>query len=215
MEKKLRIIAICGWGIPEKWFADLVKKAFPNSNISVHYPKNPADKDEAKNILEGFCDLYIGYSFGSLWLLNHKDYLSASSIKALLAPIIDFTRMEYGSKVPLGKLKYLIKQIKDKPNPVLNVQEFFNLCRINIPEQFIEQIPDRYILHQGLQFLLNNAVSKESLNGFLGLIGSMDSILDSNQLKLIMPQLEIIPNIGHEPELLLDALSKSKIFSSS
>lgn len=213
MEKELRVIAICGWAIPEKWFDGLIKNAFPNSSISVHYPNNPADKDEAKNILDGIpCDLYIGYSFGSLWLLNHREYLSTSAIKALLAPIIDFTQIEFGSKVPRRNLKYMIKQIQNQQNPIPKVREFFKLCGINIPEQFIEEIPDKYILNQGLQFLLNNAVSKESLDGFLGFIGSQDSILDSSQIKSYMPQLEIIPNIGHEPELLLDALSKYKLF---
>jgi len=215
MAKNIKIIAICGWAIPEEWFAHLIKRAFPNSDITVHYPKIPSDKEEAKSILDcKSCDLYIGYSLGSLWLLKHKEYLLVDSTKVLLAPIINFTKKEYGGKVSIGKLKLLIKQIKNKSDHTFYVQDFFKLCEINIPISFIDQIPNKNVLIRGLEFLLVNSVTNESLDDFLGIIGSSDPILDGAQIKLLLPQLNITPNIGHEPKKLLDALSKMKLFTS-
>ena len=214
MAKNLKIIAICGWAIPEKWFANLVENTFPDADVLVHYPQNPIDREEAKHILcNDTCDLYIGYSLGSLWLLTHKEYLSTGSIKVLLAPIIDLTKKECGSKLSLGQLKLLLKQIKNKPSPY--VREFYQLCGINIPDSFINQIPEQNILGRGLEFLINNSVTKKSLDNFLGFIGSSDQILDSAKIKIFMPHLQITPNIGHEPKMLLDALSKANLFSSS
>jgi hypothetical protein len=213
MAKNIRIIAICGWAIPEKWFSSLIKNTFPGSDILVHYPKNPSDKEEAQVFLEeNPCDIYIGYSLGSLWLLKNHEYLPKNSSKVLIAPIINFTDKECGSKFSIRQLNLLIKQIKNKTNHIHYVREFFKLCEINIPESYIQQIPDKYILSQGLAFLLNNSVSKNSLDGYLGIIGSTDQLLDSAKIKSFMPQLEIIPEIGHDPNLLLASLSKNKLF---
>ena len=214
MANNCRIIAICGWAIPEKWFSYLIQKTFPDSKITVHYPKNPIDKEEAKSILqETPCDLYIGYSLGSLWLLYHKEYLSTHSKKVLLAPIINFTNKDCGSKISLGQLNVLIKQINNKHDPIFYVKDFFSLSKINIPETYLNQIPDRTILKQGLEFLLHKNVPKTSLDGFMGVIGAADQILDCEKINSFMPQLEIIPKIGHEPKSLLEALAKIKLLS--
>jgi hypothetical protein len=205
-------MAICGWAIPEMWFSDLIEKTFPDYEITVHYPENPADKEEAKNILhETPCDLYIGYSLGSLWLLYHKEYLSIDAKKVLLAPIINFTNKDCGSKISHGQLNVLIKQIKNKPDPISYVQEFFNFSEINIPETDLTHIPNRSTLSRGLEYLLNQTVPKTSLAGFMGVIGASDKLLDCEKIHSIMPQLKIVPNTGHDPKLLLEAIPKLKL----
>ena len=76
MEEKLTITAISGWAIPESWFAEQIKDAFPGSNVNVVYPKNPDNEQEARNILSRSpAKLYLGYSLGSLWLLKYQDCL--------------------------------------------------------------------------------------------------------------------------------------------
>ena len=48
MEKKLTITAISGWAVPETWFAERIKEAFPGSDVHVVYPENPENEEEAQ-----------------------------------------------------------------------------------------------------------------------------------------------------------------------
>ena len=99
MEDRLKIIAVCGWAIPKQWFAQLVEESFPGSEVLVLYPSHPKDREEAKELLENIsCDLYIGYSLGSLWLLYHKEFLSPAASKARLASLLDFTDRKKAAK---------------------------------------------------------------------------------------------------------------------
>ena len=50
----LTITAISGWAVPENWFAEQVKTAFPNSDLKVFYPEEPENSEEAKKILSEF-----------------------------------------------------------------------------------------------------------------------------------------------------------------
>lgn len=214
MEKRLNIIAVCGWAIPERWFAGLVEGAFPDADVRVLYPAHPEEQEEARRLLENFpCDLYIGYSLGSLWLLYHKNFLSHAAAKVLLAPILDFTDEEKGSRVTLGKLGYMIKQVKNMPDPVPVVLEFFDFRGIEIPSSFIKSIPGRETLLKGLAFLKTASVNADSAKGFTGLIGDSDALLDAKILNNLMPQLEIIRGAGHAPGQLLAALSNNRIIT--
>ena len=77
----LTITAISGWAVPETWYADQVKQAFPNSDLKIVYPEDPENSEEAKSILSGFkSQLYIGYSLGILWLLKYQCYLFSNVI---------------------------------------------------------------------------------------------------------------------------------------
>jgi len=216
MEKRLNITAVCGWAIPEKWFAEIVGNAFPTADVRVIYPQRPKDRDEAKSLLKNLpCDLYIGFSLGSLWLLYHKDLILKPAPIALLAPIIDFTDKEKGSKIPSGKLNYLTKQITNGPDHIPYVIEFFKICEMNIPIQFLKTMPTRETLLRGLDFLRTVTANKNTLEKCIGIVGNSDAILDGEGLKKIMPQLEIIPGVGHEPGKLLETLSKNRIFTNS
>lgn len=210
----MNIIAVCGWAIPERWFADLVEESFPDSHVRVIYPRHPEDKEEARRLLENIpCDLYIGYSLGSLWLLYHKNFLSNDATKILLAPILDFTDEEKGSRVTLGKISYMIKQVKNMPDPVPVVLDFFDFRGIEIPSSFIKSIPSRETLLKGLAFLKTASVNADSAKDFTGLIGDRDALLDAKILQNLMPQLEIIHGAGHAPGKLLAALSNNRIIT--
>ncbi len=213
MAKRLNITAVCGWAIPELWFSGLVEKSFPDSDVRVLYPTHPHDRDEAKDLIEEKpCDIYIGHSLGSLWLLFHKDLLIKGSAKIMLAPIIDFTDCDKGSKISSSKIKYLIRQIRNQADYAPYIMEFFNLCRIDIPTIFLKQIHCRETLLEGLEFLLKFSANGISLNDCICLVGDADALIDSEKLNNVIPQLHIVQGAEHGPEKLLRALIKFRLF---
>ena len=211
MEEKLTITAISGWAIPKTWFADQIKKAFPNAKIQVVYPENPGEKEEARYILNRYqSQLYIGYSLGSLWLLKHQIYLPQNCDKAILAPILAFLNKEnLGGKTSEGQLKYLIKILNGSLSKKEVLKDFFFHADLPYPETQIDDIPDRKILIKGLEFLKNNSVTGKETKDFLSIIGENDNFIDAEFLKKHIPQLKIIENAGHSPTHLLIQLAKT------
>ena len=211
MEEKQTITAISGWAIPKTWFADQIKKAFPNAKIQVVYPENPGEKEEARYILNQYqSQLYIGYSLGSLWLLKHQIYLPQNCNKAILAPILAFlNKGNLGGKTSEGQLKYLIKILNGSLSKKEVLKDFFFHADLPYPETQIDDIPDRKILIKGLEFLKNNSVTGKETKDFLSIIGENDNFIDAEFLKKHIPQLKIIEHTGHSPTLLLIQLAKT------
>jgi len=211
MEEKLTITAISGWAIPKTWFADQIKKAFPNAKIQVVYPENPDKKEEARYILNRYqSKLFIGYSLGSLWLLKYQNYLPQSCDKAILAPILAFlNKVNLGGKTSEGQLKYLIKILNGSLSKKEVLKDFFFHADLPYPETQIDDVPDRKILIKGLEFLKNNSVTGKETKDFLSIIGENDNFIDADVLKKHIPQLKIIENAGHSPTHLLMHLAKA------
>jgi hypothetical protein len=209
MEKRLIITAVCGWALPPEWFKEQVGKAFPDAKVKVLYPSLPGDILEARDLLGGSkADLYIGYSLGSLWLMTHQDYLPKNSIKAVLAPILAFTReRNRGGKTPETKLKYLRKQLIRNPEDLSQLLEFYADNEIHFPAPLLGEIPAMGVLINGLEFLLSAPAPETGLEAFIGLVGGKDRLLDGKQLNDYLPQLEIISETGHAPGPLLNHLA--------
>jgi hypothetical protein len=210
MEEKLTITAISGWAIPESWFANQIKDAFPGSNVNVVYPNNPENEQEARNILNRFpAQLYLGYSLGSLWLVKYQDDLPTNCHKAILAPILSFLNTQpFGGKTSKAQLKYLIKILSNDSSNKNVLRDFFFHANLPYPESQIEEIPEKNILIKGLKFLENNTVTGKDTNDFLSIIGENDTFLDARVLRHHIPHLEIVKNAGHSPSLLLKQLAK-------
>ena len=211
MEEKLTITAISGWAIPKTWFADQIKKSFPNAKIQVVYPENPEEKEEARYILNRYqSKLFIGYSLGSLWLLKYQNYLPQYCYKAILAPILAFlNKGNLGGKTSEGQLKYLIKILNGSLSKKEVLKVFFFHADLPYPETQIDEIPDRKILIKGLEFLKNNSVTGKETKDFLSIIGENDNFIDAEILKKHVPQLKIITSAGHSPTNLLIQLAKT------
>ena len=118
MLKRLRIIAVNGWALPDVWFREQVLLAFPDAEVTIFAPEHPEDSKEAQQLLSATsADLYLGYSLGSLWLLKNQDQLPHSCIKALVAPILAFpTEMNLGGKTSSTQIKYLIRILSRDPD---------------------------------------------------------------------------------------------------
>lgn len=205
----LTITAISGWAIPEIWYAEQVKKAFPNSDLKIVYPEYPENREEAKNILGEFqSQLYIGYSLGSLWLLKYQCYLPKTCQKAIIAPILSFlNKNNLGGKTSGSQLKYLIKILTRCSNQMDVLKEFFYHAELPYPETQIHAIPEKKILIRGLEFLQNYSVTGKEANEFLSIIGENDVFIDAETLKLHIPHLKIMGGVGHSPIPLLNQLA--------
>ena len=211
----MNITAISGWAIPEAWFAEQIKHAFPYSDVKVVYPENPEDREEARDILNRFqAQFYIGYSLGSLWLLKYQNFLPKNCYKAILAPILSFLdKGQSGGKTTETQLKYLIRILRSDEGKTTALRDFFCHADLPYPENQINEIPGRKTLIKGLEFLKNCSVTGKETKKFLSIIGENDTFLDAEALKGHIPHLEIIKDAGHSPSRLLNHLAKSMITS--
>ena len=205
----MRITAVSGWAIPTDWFSEQIQKYFINSEVNVIYPSNPFDTEEARRqIYKKPADLYLGYSLGSLWMFRHRELFPKKSIKAVLAPILAFTKEhDMGGKTTSTQLNYLIKLLKgsDNENPLL---DFYANCDIPFPKILLKTLPSRSILIKGLEFLQSVIASKNSVFDFKVIVGDNDVFLDAMKLKNLIPQTQIVSGAGHAPDLLLSKLAK-------
>ena len=204
----MRITAISGWAIPTEWFSEQIGRHFADSEINVIYPVNPFDTEEARRKLdEKPADLYLGYSLGSLWMFKHRNLFPKTSIKAVLAPILAFTREhDMGGKTSTMQLNYLIKLLKrsEIENPLV---DFYASCDIPFPKILLKTLPSRSILIKGLEFLQSVIASKNSVLDFKVVVGDNDVFLDAMKLKNLIPQTEIVFGAGHAPGQLLSRLA--------
>jgi len=210
MEKPLTITAISGWALPPEWFHDQIEKSFPNTRINVLIPSQPGDPQEAKRLLKSTkADLYIGYSLGSLWLMTYQEMLPQASVKAVLVPILAFSReRNRGGKTPETKLKYLIKKLKRNPQDFSPLREFYFSAGIQFSEAWLKNVPDHNVLLNGLEFLQSAPVPQIDAQKFVALVGDGDGFLDADELKRYLPQLKIVRGTGHAPGPLLNRLAK-------
>lgn len=210
MENPIKITAVCGWAIAPEWFHDCVARIFPTADIRAIYPRRPCDTNEAKDLLSGQpSDLYIGYSLGSLWLMHHRQNLPLTAAKALLAPILAFTREQnLGGKTSITQLKYFVKILKNNFGDTNALMDFYTRCNFKVPESWKKHIPDHLTLIRGLEFLSGTNVPASSADGFLAVIGEDDNFLDPIMLKCKLPHLDVVANAGHEPEQLLRHLAQ-------
>ena len=205
----MKITAISGWAIPSEWFSEQIGKYFRNSEVNVIYPSDPFDSEEARSkISELPADLYLGYSLGSLWMFRYKDFFPKSSIKAVLAPILAFTKEHnMGGKTTATQLNYLIKLLKQSESEAPLV-DFYANCNIPFPRILLRTLPNRSILIKGLEFLQSVIATKNSVLDFKVIVGDNDVFLDATKLKKLIPQTEIVSGAGHAPDLLLSKLAK-------
>jgi hypothetical protein len=209
MDKITTITAISGWALPEKWFATEVATAFPDSQIKVIYPENPGNFEEAKFLLQKYpADLYIGYSLGSLWLLNYVDLLPKTSVKALLAPFISFLEKDgLGGTTSEAQVKFLYRNLKQESEGQTTLKNFFSYSELPFPESMIDEIPTKDILLRGLDFLMSCQANGEDAKIFLSIVGENDIFINGDLLRRQIPHLDIIQGVGHTPGNLLKRLA--------
>ena len=210
MLKPLSITAICGWAVPPIWFGELIQKQLPNSKVHTIYPQNPNDNHEASSILnEVSSDFLIGYSLGSLWILRHRNFIPSQLKIALLAPVLAFPKEKnLGGRISQTQLKYLIKILSRNPDDLSFLLDFYRVSGFEPPSSLLEEFSNRNVLIRGLEFLNTVQAQLEFDDDFIAIVGENDTLLDAVMLKKLIPALIVLPDAGHAPEPLLEALSK-------
>jgi len=214
MEKKITITAICGWALPEEWFCQLVKSYFPKAEVRAHYPRDPENEKEAIEIFDSKPDWIIGYSLGSLWILNHKDMIPPQTKIILMAPILAFpAENNLGGKTPLAKLKYQKKMLSSSDDYLSSLKGFFDLSGIRLPDNDLQQPYSREILIRGLDFLETTSVSPQVARNCVTISGLRDPLLDGDHLKQLIPDLILVKECDHSPHKMLNHLASHKSLS--
>ena len=206
----MRITAVSGWALPCTWFAEQIIARFKNSQVKVLYPKKPFDPEEAQTLLEEApADLYLGYSLGSLWLLNYRDFIPSAALKGVLAPFLAFSREQaMGGKTRITQLKYLTRILKRNPENSSPLIDFYANCNFPYPKSFLRDLPNHSALIEGLKFLQSASVSSKAVKNFKAIVGEKDIFLDAEKLKKHIPHLQVVKEAGHAPGPLLDRLVK-------
>ena len=209
MDNITTITAISGWALPRKWFAKEVATAFPGAKIQIIYPETPEESEEAEILLRQCpADLYIGYSLGSLWILKYSHLLPESCKKVLLAPILSFLEKDdLGGTTSETQLKYLVRTLLQGSGQSTALKDFYSYCDLPFAESLFDDVPDREILIRGLSFLKSCKAKGEDAKRFLSIIGENDIFINAQLLKIHIPQLEIIKDVGHAPGNLLKHLA--------
>ncbi len=195
------VAAVAGWAIPGDWFETIVRDAFPGATVHTLLPKDPADAQEAKALLQSVrADLYLGHSLGSLWLLTHRAFMPEKAERALLAPILAFCReRDKGGKTVETQLKYLIRVLTRSPEQRSPLLDFHVDCGVAFTASEMKSLPDSAVLLNGLKFLQTALVSADAATGFYACVGERDPFLDADRLKQLIPGLEVLPGAGHSP----------------
>ena len=122
-----RFAWVLGWAIPPEWFRPMAEAALPAAQHVLVEP-SPATWDELQ--AAGPFDWVVGYSLGSLILLQDSQRASALGRVALLAPIWAFpTEAAAGGRIPRGNLRALARAYRS--SPVAALESFYQTAGLS------------------------------------------------------------------------------------
>jgi hypothetical protein len=140
--------------------------------------------------------------------MKYSHLLPDTCTKVLLAPILSFLEKDgLGGTTSQNQLKYLFKRLRKETDQNDTLKKFFSYGDLSISENLFDDIPDREILLRGLEFLKTCQAKGEDAKRFLSILGENDIFVNTELLKVHIPDLYIIKGIGHAPEKLLKHLS--------
>ena len=207
MNKARTFAWILGWAVPVAWFRILVEKEYPLD----HHTFIDASQDTLKDLsLKAPFDFIVGYSLGSLILLNELSHVKSYKARViLLAPILGFSLEEnLGGKIERTELKYTKRMLKQ--GWMNTVESFYTRSQLLISAKYLESLnPDT--LAWGLSELESVVIRHKVPESWSCFCGAQDSLLDAAILKSKIPQLTVVQHATHAPELLLKALKESLV----
>jgi len=202
MGNSLRIGWVLGWAVPVAWFKTKVEESFP---IYKHSFIEPSKDVLVQLTHDAPYDIVVGYSLGSLLLLNNKEDVDKLTKKVvLLSPILGFTReMNLGGKIKLADLK--ATKFRIKRNPQETLRGFYALADLTFSEAYLTSF-DPNVLSDGLDMLESMSIASEIPKSWIYLMGEKDALLDSYVLKEMIPHLILIKEGTHAFDSLLKHL---------
>lgn len=196
--KAERWIWIGGWGLPADWLREQAERNLPSATHSVVTPGPAAISD----IDWSRFDRVGGYSFGAFLLLKHAKETPRPAV--LLAPFFAYpAEAAIGGKIRQTQLRVLLRWLEREPEAALT--DFYQRADLGMPpaRELPYSIDD---LTWGLHQLSGERAPVGLPDGWTGVIGDHDPLLDAGTLHQLEPGLRVIPGTGHQPGPLLRSL---------
>lgn len=169
--------------MPTAYVAQVVETAFPEYEHSIYWPSATC----IPTIKASDFDHVVGYSLGSLLVLNSIEQFRGQTHITLLAPIFAFRQEAHmGSRVTTTQLKYMQRWLKREP--LAAIHDFYRRAKLGIAPTYELPYPIDD-LAWGLGILLNMQVSLAATQGCTCVIGKDDPLLDSDYYNNVQSQL--------------------------
>lgn len=201
-----RVAWLGGWAVAPEWIAESVTSQFPDLEHSVFIP----EKGAVSEIAEKAFDAIVGYSLGSLLLLEGLDRLPPDASKVFMAPIFDFKKeANLGGQVNRTQLKVMQRWLNR--DPIAAIDDFYK--RAGVTLQTNGELPYSLdALGWGLDALTAMCVPIEKVNNVSDsqfVLGADDVLLNAATYQKICPAVEVVPSATHDFKTLLGSLKFS------
>jgi hypothetical protein len=194
----MRIAWMLGWAAPEAWFAPIAREFLPAAE-HLFIPATP----EAIGQLAaaGACDWIVGYSLGSLLLLEEADRFVGRQV-ALLAPIFAFPSEEnLGGRISRTQVRQLARWLRREPLAAL--ADFYERAVLHVLPGQHPGTPENLLW--GLERLEKDRVEPRLPPNWGAWCGGQDALLDAERLHEFEPAVTIVPGGTHHPRDLIRA----------
>jgi hypothetical protein len=144
-----------------------------------------------------------GYSFGAFLLLKHAEKVNVPAL--LIAPFFAYTaEANLGGKVRQVQDRYLARWLRREPCAAF--ADFYQRAGLGLsaPEGLPYELDD---LAWGLEQLAREKARPRLPNGWTGIVGDRDPLLDATTLVATEPKIRVIQGVGHHPAALLEAVA--------
>ncbi|WOO41818.1 hypothetical protein [Rubellicoccus peritrichatus] len=193
-----------GWGLDVDWQRRQIEQLWPAIEHTILYPGELCSAKLNECCEKHPIDQLIGYSLGSFLILKDVEQLPEIPI-VLLAPILDFkAEQSRGGRVDGRRLSILLRWLRRDAISALN--DFYKQGGIDyslgggaLPYGLDDLI-------WGIEQLRDCSVSPPSRKYLRGVLGSKDALLDADCLKVLWPDLEVLPGVGHDLNELLKGM---------
>ncbi|HVU35990.1 MAG TPA: methyltransferase [Opitutaceae bacterium] len=203
----MKIAWLLGWAVPETWFAPLASRFHPNAT---HLFLPPTPESLVRLVVEGPYDGVVGYSLGAHLLLGMASRVRFAERVALLAPFFAFPAEEsLGGRVARTQLRYLGRWLRRDPARAL--ADFYERAGLDVPAA-LAPVGGSPEIEWGLARLENDRTEPGLPAGWRAWCGEADPLLDARKLREIEPRIEIVPQAGHHPGPLIDAMLQAGLW---
>lgn len=199
----MRIAWILGWAVPEAWFAPLARAEFPQAE---HRFFAASPNWLAQVCAEGPWDVIAGHSLGTLLMLKDSGAVSRLAPNVVLfSPVFAFPREQaMGGRMALAQVHYLARCLKTDRSAAL--ADFY--LRAGLTGCVADDAPAG-LLQWGLERLAEDWVEPPMPEGWQAFVGSEDTLLDAEELRLVYPLIVRVAAGTHHPEALIRAWAES------
>jgi hypothetical protein len=215
---RLRLAWVLGWAIPPAWFRPIAERELP---LAEHILIEPSPRLWGDLAAARRLDWIVGYSLGSLLLLQNPAEAGRLGRVALLAPIWAFpAEAGAGGRIPRANLRALARLYRNAPAAALD--SFYAAAGIEVerglrtrglePESGLgtrsgPARPEVALQLWGLEQLSQVTLLPSMPTGWSAWMGDRDPLLDAASVHARVPEITIVPGAAHHPAPLIAAFA--------